>query len=283
MKILWITDTHLDCLFYENAAYEFGTYLRKEHKGYEALFLTGDISDGDNTVSHLRQLSEGWNKPIYFVLGNHDYYNSSFEDMDEKIKTLCDNDENLNWMSDKHFMIGDVAVVGSGGWYDAMFGNARSNIILYDFTQISNLLQSRSTTDLFLQTIKDRSKYHAAQLKSQLKEVSDKESILVLTHIPPYHQCAWHNGAASDADFLPWFTSYYFGNVLDEFCDAHPDTKVNVFCGHSHSPGTYKIGNLKVFTGKAMYGFPDTCGSIFLDEGIINAYDEKCEMKVFKI
>jgi predicted phosphodiesterase len=45
----------------------------------------------------------------------------------------------------------------------------------------------------------------------------------------------------------------------------HPAKNVLVLCGHTHSPGTYRTGNILVLTGGARYGFPEINRTIHLD------------------
>jgi predicted MPP superfamily phosphohydrolase len=42
----------------------------------DAILITGDISTPGILCSQLKYLVEALKKPIYFILGNHDYYGS---------------------------------------------------------------------------------------------------------------------------------------------------------------------------------------------------------------
>lgn len=70
-----------------------------------------------------------------------------------------------------------------------------------------------------------------------------------LTHV------GWHDGALSDDDWLPFFSCAAVGAVLLEAADAHPTKQIEVYCGHTHSPGLTALRpNLVVHTGGARYG-----------------------------
>jgi hypothetical protein len=45
----------------------------------------------------------------------------------------------------------------------------------------------------------------------------------------------------------------------------HPGKSVLVLCGHTHSPGIYRDGNILVLTAGARYGFPDITKRIHLN------------------
>ena len=47
------------------------------------------------------------------------------------------------------------------------------------------------------------------------------------------------------------------GEVLLEFAERHPQKRMTVLCGHTHSSGAVQMrDNLEVFTGDAEYGQP---------------------------
>ncbi len=45
----------------------------------DGLFLTGDISTASQIEAHLQLFEDLYQSPVYFVLGNHDYYGGSIE------------------------------------------------------------------------------------------------------------------------------------------------------------------------------------------------------------
>jgi predicted MPP superfamily phosphohydrolase len=67
----WLTDIHLEFLTNKEAA-AFVRYLAL--KGLDGLFVTGDISTANRIEGHLQLFEELYKAPVYFVLGNHDYY-----------------------------------------------------------------------------------------------------------------------------------------------------------------------------------------------------------------
>ena len=74
MKLLIYSDLHL----------EFGSYFRlPEDTDADALVLAGDIITFRD-YDPLARLLEGWNKPVLFVAGNHEYYTQTPMDGEEE-------------------------------------------------------------------------------------------------------------------------------------------------------------------------------------------------------
>ena len=72
-KFGWATDIHLDFLGDDNKRLiEFAEGLVRESP--TGLFLTGDLSVTQKLVYHLSAIERVVQRPIYFVLGNHDFY-----------------------------------------------------------------------------------------------------------------------------------------------------------------------------------------------------------------
>jgi Icc-related predicted phosphoesterase len=81
--------------------------------------------------------------------------------------------------------------------------------------------------------------------------------VIVLTHVPPYREAAWHEGRHSDDDWAPWFTCRAVGEAIDTCARQHPAVNFLVLCGHTHGAGTYAPqGNVVVHSAAADYGAP---------------------------
>src|SRR5271169_5868764 len=96
-KFLWFSDTHLDQVLPWNLTKFIVSVIKEKPQG---IFLTGDISNGGLIYWHLKLLASLISCPIYFVLGNHDIWFSSFDKVYEKIRKLCKDHDNLIWMND---------------------------------------------------------------------------------------------------------------------------------------------------------------------------------------
>lgn len=274
MTLVWGTDWHLDFLKSPYAAKNFAAYLMTENPNAQGLVITGDISNGKKLEGHLRELAIGWTKPIYFVLGNHSYYDSSFSDIDSMVKKLTKEVDNLHWLNEGVVKLDGHVLVGVGGWYDAYHGNSRSQVGLADWSEIKDLWPGLNNNDLLIRLIRDRAGQEADTLARLMKTACEgTEDIIVATHVAPYAEAAWHMGKLSDRDWVPWFSSASTGAVIDQFADQYPDKNFIVLCGHGHSPGIYKRRNITVYTGGARYGTPDIAGKLDLQNKKIRTRD----------
>jgi Icc protein len=78
-----------------------------------------------------------------------------------------------------------------------------------------------------------------------------------LTHVLPFRESCWHEGHISNDDYLPHFACRAVGDRLSAIVRDHTESRVRVFCGHTHSSGFARVlDNLEVFTGDAQYGEP---------------------------
>jgi len=54
--------------------------------------------------------------------------------------------------------------------------------------------------------------------------------------------------------------------MLVEEASKYPETKLSVYCGHTHSPGIFEVNNIKVWTaGPIKYFFPRIEGLIEIE------------------
>jgi len=73
MRLAWATDIHLDHAS-EVARRKFCQYVKDQA---DALVVTGDIAKSHILGSALESLATLTDRPVYFVLGNHDFYRGS--------------------------------------------------------------------------------------------------------------------------------------------------------------------------------------------------------------
>ncbi len=76
-------------------------------------------------VSYLNKLNIVFNGPIYFVLGNHDFYRGSIAGMRASIEELHDRGSHLHYLS-RTGVIGLTKTTGlieADGWGDGRYGD----------------------------------------------------------------------------------------------------------------------------------------------------------------
>ena len=256
MKLAWATDIHLD--FLDAAGIEaFTTLLEKS--AADAFLIGGDIAKARSVERHLRSLEARLLRPVYFVLGNHDFYVGSISKVRDAMRELTRRSKLLRWLPAAGVvpLSSETALVGHDGWGDARFGNVDTTPVrMNDFVMIEELSSlSRERRRDRLRALGDEA---AAFIRDLLPRAFEKHrKAIFLTHVPPFREACWHKGEISDDDWLPYFTCRASGEALVEVMRARPDRDLTVLCGHTHGAGTAELlPNLHVWTGGADYGHP---------------------------
>jgi len=271
MRVAWATDIHLDFLGDEQVR-AFAATLGEGQP--EAVVLSGDLSHAELLEHHLRLLLGVLRCPIYFVLGNHDYYGSSIVDVRKAVVELCARRSRLRWLPECGVvsLSEQTAMIGCDGWADARLGDvAGTTVVLNDFFHIAELsatLDPKVRVAPVLLRSSDRGPLHrtlqalgaaeAARCDALLKAaLASHAQVLVVTHVPPFAEACWHEGRLSDDNWLPYFTCAALGEVLRAQARAHPQRTLTVLCGHTHGAGEAQIeANLRVLSGAAVYRRP---------------------------
>ncbi len=257
MKSAWITDAHLKFL-------DKGVDLRRIGLvpwACDAILLGGDTAESDNLEFWLGKVVNTYKVPVYFVLGNHDYYGSTIGRVRKQARQVAKRNKLLQFLPDAGVvkLTENTSLVGHGGWGDARYGNfMESDVRLNDYVKIGDLVGfTKDHLRVKLGVCGDAA---AESLRENLSLALDDrlvDRVLVLTHVPPFPEAAWHEGGPSDADWLPHFSCKATGDVLVEMADKHHKKTIQVLCGHTHSSGEcWPRPNLRVTTGAAVYGDP---------------------------
>lgn len=249
-KLAWATDVHLNFLD-DEAVQLFCSHIRAAKP--DAVLLTGDISEAPHLRRHLAAVAVGVAVPLYFVLGNHDYYKGSVDDVRARVTSGA----GTYLPASDVVRLGDHALTGCDGWGDARLGDPEgTRLMLNDFIHIEELA---GKLGIELRTaLRALGDHEAGIAEARLTEaVALCENIVFATHVPPFRGACWHDGAVSNDDWLPYFSCKAVGEVLRRVAQAHPEHDFTVLCGHTHSPGEVHIlDNLVVRTGGAVYGEP---------------------------
>ena len=261
MKLAWATDIHLDHAS-EGARRKFCQSVKEQA---DALVVTGDIAESHTLGSALTALATLIERPVYFVLGNHDYYRDSVASTRRQVGYAVSDTEGLVYLSQAGVveLTPSTAMVGHDGWADGRLGDLdHSEVILNDFLLIDDLRCWRDTNTLdkpalrrALEALGDEA---AGYLKSILTSATEKyPHVIVATHVPPFREATWYQGRPSADDYLPFFSCKAVGDVLLEAAQLHPRCQVLVLRGHTHGGGEIQVlENLRVVTGPAEYGKP---------------------------
>jgi len=257
-RVAWLTDIHLE--FLNRPQLEtFLTTLATAN--IDALWITGDIAQAQSVHAYLNAMLKATMKPIYYVLGNHDYYHGSIPQVRELVTRLTHRTSGMVWLPAGGVveMTKTVGLVGHDGWSDGRYGDfMKSGIMLNDYVLINEL--KFSDQHHLLMKLRGLADEGAHYLHKQIPIAADRyPQVFVLVHPPPFMEVCYHKGKlyTPDNPFLPHFSSKAIGDVLLEMADKYPKTHFTVLCGHTHGGGEAQMRpNLRVLNGDAEYRQP---------------------------
>lgn len=253
----WLTDLHLDCVSDEEVV----QFVEKQRSlSLQGVFITGDISVGNQLIKHLALLERGFGCPIYFVLGNHDFYGVAIEDQRKAMKELCNMSSYLKYMNDTPYvsLTPTTALVGHDGWYDARNGTPLTGkVILNDWYKIREFWPHTGMPNVISRSQQLAHEATTSVMNSIKAAVRYATNIIILTHVPPFTDVAVYRGKPTEPDFLPWYTSKFMGDMLLDAAKAFPDKRFTVLCGHTHGGAAKQIApNMIARCGEVTYGKP---------------------------
>jgi predicted phosphohydrolase len=261
MKLAWLTDIHLNFLEYEKRI-EF--YQKINSANAEAILISGDIAEATSIIEILEEMAKHTVANIYFVAGNHDYYQSGVGAVHAELKKLTQKSNQLFWLAacDPIILTPNVVLVGQDGWADGRIGDyTNSRVVINDSRLIDDLFKQKILGRFkLLDKMQELADLDASKLQKNLEHalLINPKKIIVLTHVPPFKEVSQYNGAIANDDWLPFFSSKATGDVLHKFSVEHSDIRILVLCGHTHQYADVSIlPNLRVKVGKAEYYMPE--------------------------
>lgn len=266
MKPVWISDPHFDHLNKKDpeALLRFRALLDRETITH--ILLGGDIAESRTLDQELRRFRQACGRPIYYVLGNHDYYFGSIDGVRKQVSSL--NIPGVQWLPDAGIVSlgNDTALIGHGGWGDAHRGDLEDFVILTDYAAISDLAHTIDREDFWVHGFKKRERLvsklqqlgreAAEALSRDLSEAAKYfKRILILTHVTPFEQtCTYKNEPGNDKGF-PGFLWDTMGPILVDLALSRPDISISVFSGHTHQQSHGRIAaNMNAWSAMAEYG-----------------------------
>lgn len=253
---IWATDLHFDMA----TSRAFDAFVKSvREKKPEKLLIAGDLAESRSLQSILQKLAKEIELPIYFVLGNHDFYGSSIEEVRKEIEVYCQNHPFLHYLTALDVIPLDdtTALIGHDGWSDGLEGDYMdSDVELRDQYEIIDF-QGLNKSERFQRLIQlgAEAAYDVEEkLKKALKEYA---KVILVTHVPPYAEGARYENKPSNADFAPHFVCHQMGKMLIRVMQSHPEQSLLVLSGHSHHIADYcPLPNMRCLTGHADYGNP---------------------------
>jgi len=261
MKLAFLTDLHLNFLEKQERIEFYQTVIESS---VDIVLISGDTAEAPSIHEILVEMKKAIDKPIYFVLGNHDFYRSSIRDVRENMAYLTKEVEGLFWLKSlgSQKLTEDIVLVGTDGFADGRYGNyEKSTVSVNDSYLIAELYQeklySKTKVLLKMQQLADED---AQQLYRDIEIGVNRhypKKIIVLTHVPPFPEVCLYEGRQSDDAYLPYFASKAIGDVLLLVAKKYPSIEFIVLCGHTHHYAKEHVfSNLNVTVGEAHYYKP---------------------------
>jgi Icc protein len=256
LRLVWVTDLHLNFVPFPKRT---ALYNLIRDAKLDAVLAGGDVGEADSVTLLLKEMAAALQIPIYFVLGNHDFYRGSIGGVREAVARESGSSRWLRWLPASGVipLTSGFALAGHDSWADGRLGDYfHSEVMLNDYLLIRELrgLDKRARYAK-LNALGDE----AAEFleKRAIEALALRRNVIVLTHVPPFREACWHEGRISDDDWLPHFACRAVGDRLAAVMRERPDCSMMVLCGHTHSPGmAHILPNLVVRTGGAVYGEP---------------------------
>lgn len=253
---LWFTDVHFDYVGELNLFKFIDTVNQFQPKG---IFITGDIANGLSIAKDLRYIARNCKTNIYFVLGNHDRYFSSFRRVKEKIQKLCKKYKNLFWMPEAGIveLNSQNCLIGVDGWFNFSYSNPNHILFANDWFLIKELIVNysvKSKLRFIKRIVNDGCKIAENNIKLALEKYNH---IHFITHFPPFIEAAGND----EYYFKDFWNSYdvntKLGNVLKDIMKDYPDKKLTIYCGHTHKwKRTHISDNIECIVGDSKYFNP---------------------------
>jgi Icc-related predicted phosphoesterase len=237
VKIQYMSDLHL----------ESDPYFSVTKTDADVLILAGDICVAyhfdEETKRFFRECSERFQDVIY-IMGNHEYYNSVFNDAYRKLINELAEFENIHIANNDSLTIGGIDFICSTLWTDMNKNNPVSHMDVARGLMDYRLIRASNDGSLF--TTNMAYTLHRESLRSISYLLKTDNPVVVVTHHSP--------SALSTADkykgniFNPGFYS-----DLDDFIYDKPNIKYWIH-GHMHNSSEYEIAATTVLSNPKGYG-----------------------------
>lgn len=261
MRLAWLTDVHLNFIDANLREMFYQEIINTECDG---VLISGDIAEAPSLKHILSEMAAFLGKPIYFILGNHDYYRGQVQEVRESMIALTESSKMLFWLPAIKLkqLSENTVLVGQDGWADGRLGDyTNSRVVLNDSRMITDLFLAKlNSKHELLHKMQELADTDAMQLKHDLIQAADlnPKKIIVLTHVPPFKKSCMHEGEISGEEWLPFFSSKAMGDVLTYAAQKYTKIEFLVLCGHTHSQAEYKpFQNMTINVGKSEYSRPE--------------------------
>ncbi len=225
MKIQIISDLHQ----------EFGM-SEFSFESADVVVLAGDVNIGTKGIEWIKKSIH--NKPVIYVLGNHEYYKGSYPKTLNKIRALA-SETNVHVLENRSVEIDGVCFHGATLWTDfSLFGNPKTYGSLCQEKMNDYKKIRRDPTYSKLRSIDTFGIHNRSMnwLENSLEESKSDVNIVVTHHAPSIK-------SIPDKYREDPISSAYASNLEESILKYTPDVWVH---GHIHEPKDYFIGETRV-------------------------------------
>ncbi len=180
MRATWLTDIHLN--FLEDKEIDwFLESVRQEDA--DVVLMGGDMGEADSLLQFLERIERALAKPVYFVLGNHDYYGGSIASVRSEVRSFVQRSRYLVWLNTESVvsLTPRTALLGHDSWPDGRLGDyAGSSVELNDFYLIEELMCSSKADRLGrMQALGDEAAAHFRRVLPEALRDHDEISYML--------------------------------------------------------------------------------------------------------
>ncbi len=222
----------------------------------DVVILAGDIHVGKNGLDWaLQQFPD---KPVIYVLGNHEYYGKAIPRYTEKLRTLASG-TNVHILEQDTLTLDGVTFLGCTLWTDfELFGDPR--IAGYEATQKMTDYKKIRVSPKYsrLRSVDTAAIHHRSRrwLETQFSEsVND---VVVVTH----HAPSIKSLPESHHDDL--MSAAYVSNLEEIVGRSRAKCWIH---GHLHAPSDYRLGETRVLCNPR--GYPDEYNDRFVPDFVV--------------
>lgn len=217
-KVQIVSDLHLD--YHRDG----GRTLVDEIHNVESdiLVIAGDVSDSKYSKRAFELLLDT-DKIVLFVAGNHEYFDSSFDQVDSYFEDLQQKERNFIYLNNKVFCYKDIVFAGTTLWYTELEDNHLYERSMRDFSSISGFKKYvYKKNELAVNFIKN-----AGQVN------------FMITHHLPSQKCIDPKFSSSNLN------RFFVCPILDdESFSAKPKSWVY---GHTHASRTFMHNDINLY------------------------------------
>ena len=226
MRIGLVSDLHLE--FHADRGKALIASL--DPTGVDVLVVAGDLATVDYLAAGLRDLCERFAQVVY-VLGNHEFYGTSFAEVRAEVAAISDRHANLHVLDNSLIELGGRRFVGTTLWFRPQADDRYFARWMSDFTAIDDFARLEADEN-----------WRARDFLTATVRAGD---VVVTHHLP-----TWHSVVPKYARHV--LTRFFLCDVEPLLRERQPVLWVH---GHTHETVDVVVGDTRIVCHP--FGYPD--------------------------